>query len=195
VDTSGKRKRKRVCERVRVREWERIDGMPTPWGKKKRESVWESVSEWVRVREWDGWIHLGGKKKRVCVWESVSERVRVREWECVRRRDREKERETLWVCLCVREREWEGERERQRERETIFTYCICRCNTYISDYKYMSLLQKSPIKETYILQKRLIITRILLIAATPQQILYSRYAVATISRLLQIIGLFCKRAL
>ena len=159
----GERKRERVCERVWVSEWE-----------------WES--------EMGGYIW--GERKRECVCERVW--VSEWEWESERRRDREKERETVWVCLCVREREWEGERERQRERETIFTYCICRCNTYISDYKYMSLLQKSPIKETYILQKRLIITRSLLIAATPQQILYSRYGVATISRLLVIIGLFCR---
>ena len=48
---------------------------------------------------------------------------------------------------------------------------------------YRSLLQKSPIKET-ILQKRAIILWSLLIATW--------YGVVTISRLLQIIGLFAK---
>jgi len=47
---------------------------------------------------------------------------------------------------------------------------------------------KEPYKRDNILQKRLIISRRLLIVATP-------YGVASISRLLKIISLFCKRAL
>jgi len=48
---------------------------------------------------------------------------------------------------------------------------------------------------TALLQKRPIIWRSLLIVATPLEFAqHSQYGVATISRLLQIIGLFCKRA-
>ena len=69
----------------------------------------------------------------------------------------------------------------------------------------IGLFCKRPYKRDYILQKKPIILRSLLIVATPYQphhtvtrvtwLVLIKYGVATISRLLKIAGLFCKRIL
>ena len=59
-------------------------------------------------------------------------------------------------------------------------------------HRSRSLLQKSPTKETYIRSSVLCLRSSVLCLYVSHT---WRYGVATISRLLQIIGLFCKRAL
>ena len=77
----------------------------------------------------------------------------------------------------------------------------------VGSLKLQVTFAKEPYNRDYILQKRMIILRSLLIIATPYQIRYVwhsktgvtrpmwQYGVATINRFLKIIGLFCKRAL
>ena len=91
-----------------------------------------------------------------------------------------------------------------------FMYQIHGFDTHFPDVQEICI--KEPYKRDDILQKRPTILRSLLIVATPYQIpniymytrltrlvslvyMYTKYGVATISRLLKMIGLFCKRAL
>jgi len=69
----------------------------------------------------------------------------------------------VYVCVCVREREREKERAKEKEREQeSVRMCVCVC-------MYMCIC-----------------VHVCLCVAP------SRYGVATISRLLKIIGLFCR---
>jgi len=104
---------------------------------------------------------------------------------------------------CARSGNAAGIRPHQRIWKNTYTYTYTHTSqyTYIYTYMYTYISKrngcactrtKEPYKTDYILQKRPIILRSLLIVATPQ---WRCYGVATISRLLKIIGLFCKRAL
>jgi len=112
----------------------------------------------------------------------------------------------VYVCVCVCERERERERKRKRMRARCMYICAC-INTYmyIYIYIYIYIFTYGHIR-TYCIHAFLYIFPLsggrrgyddasLFPSVSLSPWHHSWYGVTSISRLLEIIGLFCKRAL
>jgi len=216
--------KKREGEREREREWMR-EWVRVWVQERERKRAWvqarERESESTRAIENETRGHRDTEKQkprdseraRECVWERAREkereRERAREWAKESEREREKERARASEGERERERTSEREREREREREKkvsstshwkksqVHIYSATTNKSTLPksqvsiDKNVTSTNTPAPHRNTSTLhRKHMISSRVQ--TSAPYSI---DYGVATLSRLLNIVCLICKRAI